>query len=592
MKKLIAYESLRRYYPLFGLLAVAFIYFFFNINVHTWESYAFAGSIEGFYNLLFEHSIHNPRTAGFPDFQNYHPNHPLLHSIVFLIYSFLTLFGLEVNSLFLVQTFNILFSLGALSVWYFIMVRLSKSRLFAFLSILICAFTNVFWYQGQSGEVYAGPFFFLSLCFFMLINFEETIKRGKTSGTYPVCAGLFWGIATGFHILSAAFIVVVLYHLVMTKKRFKKESGDFNLIRVMSAFSLAGGLAGIAVYVIPFLTLYKVSSITEYYHLIGIYSDVFGLWTLISNYNPGVPGLLVHIWFSIGSVMKALIIGNGRIFGILRYALFLPFAFFSIKALFFPEKNRFLGFLLIWFWWYFITIALIIFLQDVNDYWLYNIVPFIMFLLLKVKTVLTPEGRSEDNHRLAWRKVILPLVMAAIVLLSFIYNFYYEIFPKARIQESTFYQTAGAADLLENYNSFLVITDPGDLVMPEFWYLGRLLKKRENPGTLKYIFNKDSYFPALVGAKFEEDLQKVTRQLANETDEFILISDKSLIDTSQIEKNFAEQNYSAAVLFDKPEEAGTKYYKKACGDYINPVMKKNLIVYLFSRSKKSEPAPD
>jgi len=76
----------QNHWPFLFLLATyTLVLVSFPLSIQAMESYAYAASAEGYYNLANTFAI-AAEGARIPDFSQYHPNHPLPHLIASVLY--------------------------------------------------------------------------------------------------------------------------------------------------------------------------------------------------------------------------------------------------------------------------------------------------------------------------------------------------------------------------------------------------------------------------------------------------------------------------------------------------------------------------
>lgn len=539
-----------RWSPLLLLLLIGSIYTGFRIKVHSWESYAYAASAEGFYSLPYEHSTHNSAIAEMPDFNHYHPNHPLLYLMVYLIYNLLSPHFSGISALAIVQALNIIMSLAALALSYWIALKLSGSTPFSLLTTAILAFTNVYWYQSLSGEVYIGAFLFMALSFALLLG-----KWGYPGATL---GALSYGLAAGFHILAVPFYLVALFLICSDKlcspRRRLSRAGLFTGVSLLMGFLL---------YILPFITLMPVGSVKNYFQTMTLYSSVLGSYRTLL-YRQG--------WATVMEVLKLFREGAEYAMNALlslphpAWAYLMLLAILLLIALYLlgREKRPLQSALLLWAGLYFAVIIMIV--PDVNDYWCLMVFPLTLFSALSLKGLLK-------------RRYLLPL-LGAVAATLFTRHFVTDIYPKATLREERFYAIDRFKEELKGYDELFFIIDAGDLVIPEFW---RLIHER-GEGGLEYIYNRGSYFYYVVGDRYERDLEAAARRLESRAGRFLLICEKSQVDLEGVNSIFTAKGYRSTLLHSRSAEVAAKYYKRSCNHYKGEYIQKNLVVYLYERN--------
>lgn len=551
---------LKNHYAYIIIGIIALIYALFRIKVHTWESYSFATSAQGLFSLVQEHSLHNRHAYLFPDFSHYHPNHPLSHLLVYSFYKISLFFSLPISPLYIAQWTNIIFGILSLAACFKLLRKLNISYATSTLIIAIYGFTDLHWYQSQSGEVYILSFFFLICSFLYFSSYLEKSVSKIRRNLYLLLSAFFYSLSVGFHIIAFFSCFVYLLLFIFNYNNTKDRSSIIDLFK----FILISMTIGIVIYILPFVTVLKVDSLKTYYNLITLYSDIFGIGIGMSFRNGHVVSFFIHeLLTGITYFMKSILIADFWT-STIRYSLFAIVTILGIISLF---KKQILStlMLLIWTYTYFIVIIFIIGISDVNDYWLFVLFPFIAFLIIQLETFFSSR--------------YLHLIGIVVCFLIFTINFSTDIYPKSSIKTKDYYFSSIVENELVKKMNFVFMLGLGDKVFPELWYLSNIV---HNPNVFVQ-FDQDAYFPLSVGNRFEYDIEILLKNINENFNDFIFIYDADSQGPEQLKNEFIKNGFTGRVILTRTSTIRTKYLRKSCGEYDDNGLTKNLIVSEFSR---------
>jgi hypothetical protein len=346
-------------------LCIAILYFFylaiFKIEIHTWESYVYADSISGLFDLAKQFNGLDPllkkTLANYSGINFYHPNHPLLHFFSFQISSLLNYSVLAV-----VQFFNMLFGSLSLYFLYFLLIQLKVSRSSSVFGTLLFASSNILMYQASSGEVYILPMFFLLVATLRLFEYGENQNNLKLWE-----ASLWLGTAASFHLLAVVYILVMITYLFQVHQKKDMHSLIFKICVPIGVISLFG----FCVYLLPIAVLLTQFTFSDLWQTIFIYGNIFGVW----NSNKVIELENIVIAFSTLSngfaSQESLFLVFGRYF-------FTSLGLISLVLSF--RGNKEIRLISHWLLCYSFLIIFVLVIPEVFDYWLFCFIPLIVLI--------------------------------------------------------------------------------------------------------------------------------------------------------------------------------------------------------------------
>jgi hypothetical protein len=165
----------------------------------------------------------------------FHPHHILYHPVSILWLDLLRLFRLQYDSAFLVASLNSIFSSATLVVIYIMLTRrLHSTKIGAFSTLSLLAFSFGYWYYSICVEIIAIPQFFLLLSLFFLM---KTQLKNKDL----ILSGISQGIAILF------FQIHILFTIAVWAKIYKSDNYDLPETKLKSFFYQLAPAAGISI---------------------------------------------------------------------------------------------------------------------------------------------------------------------------------------------------------------------------------------------------------------------------------------------------------------------------------------------------------
>jgi hypothetical protein len=232
------------------------------VDVHSWESYLYAASAEGFVQLA--QLFAEPGGRALPDISRFHPYHPLFHAVGAALF---TVFGkpFGISALTLTVAINKVAAVVVLVVGFRLLRRTGLSASASLVALGFVASTKAFLFGAFSAEAHM-----VSLAFLLAV-----VERTWSARAGPPVVR--WVAALGqalvpsvLFVLGAAFNVAVVFYgilpfaLLLTRRRFAEAA---------AALVLSGAFLGLIFVVVP-VVLFDLSSMEDYRRLVALYADL------------------------------------------------------------------------------------------------------------------------------------------------------------------------------------------------------------------------------------------------------------------------------------------------------------------------------
>jgi hypothetical protein len=515
--------------------------------VHTWETYYYTGSLNHF---IHAQDMKPPAMQLDLPYDRllclHYTQHPILYYFTYLICN--NFFSLK-DGLIIVLWFNILSGILACWVCYQICLVQTRSQLLAIIIMPMIAFSDVFWYQCLSGEVYIQPLLFLLLSFYFLIQSEMATENLQSINKKIIMATLAAAIAMAFHMFSGLFYVVILFFLI----EMKRKNHHFRLLFMSGISVLIMVLFFISVYVIPYVAIFQLSSIRDWSQLIFLHTHHWGVWHVPFKFI-----FFETIWsFIIGTkhLLHAIVSGFSIFAIILRIFLLVIFSY-TIWFHFFRNKEKSIAqkLLLLWFFIYFLFITINV--PMVNDYWCFIIFPMIMFSLSGLTQCM------KEKHLMYALMLVLCFIMSI--------NFFDDIYPKSRIKKDDFFILSKAKKEINEAKEIIMIGNKH--LLGEIWNL-----HQQCPDKQFYYHAPDVQFQSK--KDFLESFNSLLHRL--ETKKALLILGGIARDAVRISSLFKHLNVLGARIFSISKKYQTNELKTAIGLNPQPVI---ITIYGFQIS--------
>lgn len=391
-----------------------FIYFYFTINVHMHESYVYAGSLEGFFDITHGHLGVSPWLKEYNPFGIYHPNHPLLHLLAFLVKKGFALVNLQLTALELVTAINTLTGFFGGLFFYRILMLFTKDKIFATLMSLVLLFSDMYWFLSKSGEAYVS-----GQCFNILSTYYVFKYLREQKVKYIFYQAISLAISISFHSLFVFMLIPQLFLFYSLHKIEKTKK----FLQISSIVFFTILFFGIIFYILPLYYHVGAKSLGEMIKIFLMYGEEMGVWTQEINDTWQFFSQIIVIPFFSGILhfSYGLLDGVSTVSLFLRAVLIILIFWVLVKS--FKVKKLENQYMIIWFMQYFLFTCYILFLPYDMTYWIFLLPPFIFMLFYQLKD-------SKINR-------YLPRLL---VLIFFFNNFAFDIYPKYRVEKEDYFQ--------------------------------------------------------------------------------------------------------------------------------------------------------
>jgi len=512
------------------IFVIVIIYISFPLNTHTWESYYYSGCLDHFIDA---EDMQPVKTLKIPytEFLCIHyTQHPALYyTAYFLCHTFFS----PKDGLTIVSYLNICLAFLSYIVCYFLCFNVTRSPILSCIMILFLSFSDVHWYQSLSGEVYVGPFLFIVIATYYLFSPYVQSKSIEKYHTFTIYASVFLGLAILFHMFSCLFYFVFVYYLY----EIKKQNPQFKICSQLFICSGIIFLFYISAYVLPYIFYVKIDSFQSLLQVMFLHTNNWGIWHVPLKYVP----FEIAYSFIVGTkhMLHAIIAGIGLFESLLR--LFILLSCMGALYLFFvnKQKNIIQKILLVWFIIYYL--AIIVNVPMVNDYWIFNLFPLMLFLIIELKHHL--------NNKL------FISIFTILSIFVFYVNFNNDIHIKSQTNPSDFFVLSTVKPVLKEYKHIVMMGK--NLLLSEIYYL-----HQSNQTKTKFYYHRsDTMYPSkdFFLTRFKKLCDKIPEK------NFLLIIDGQGKDKVRISYLLKELNMKENLIFHLEKKYTPQMYKTAIG---------------------------
>lgn len=442
----------------FAFLFIILIYTIFRIKIHTWESYWFASGLEGLFEVRSIYDMYQGTSSNPVSINIYHPNHPLLHYLAYIIYKFIHNFYTNIRSLDIIQLINMSFSFVGLYYIYKIIRLQSSSRTIIVLSLFLFAFCDIFWYYAMSGEVYIAPHSISVIIFYYLLLIYNSAINNSSNTKNIILTGVLLGFAISFHQLYSplAFIIILYFMYIKIKNK------NFRFIKnIMTIVLFSTTIVSIFI-ILGNFSINKIHSLNSFINTLFMGSPHKITFHGIDYYRS------IHIfitsYYKLNSMFNSMIRTSSLLSLFYKISIVLLFSFSIIYlALKNLIKSTFPVLCMIWLLVFFIFIG--VYTTDkADDYWMPVIFPFLMIILFAI---------INNSSK------ILSILLSIIIVVSLYINFFEDIYPKSQAKLTDFALSAQEGNSIIHYDSFLFVLNlENENIYDELWYVNYVLKKK------------------------------------------------------------------------------------------------------------------
>ena len=193
----------------------------------------------------------------------FHPHHLIYNALGSVLYQSLRNLGIGVDTITLMQTVDSLAAATAVTIFFAILLRLSKKVTASLLFALLLAFSMAVWEYAIEVEVYTCGLVFLMVSLLLMAN---SLSQGAEPrpGTL-VALGVFGGLACLFHQMHILLVPVVCTFIYFVGKGLFPKLKMAILYLVPLTVLVGGSYAGVG------YALDKLPSVTSFYNWLTSY---------------------------------------------------------------------------------------------------------------------------------------------------------------------------------------------------------------------------------------------------------------------------------------------------------------------------------
>lgn len=419
------------------------------------ESYVYSGALEGFFDVTEGHLGVSPWLRDFYPFGVYHPNHPLLHLLGYVMIKGLQVFGWKLSALNAVVAINTMFGILGIVYFYRLLRLFTSEKIFATLMSCVLMFSDMYWFLSKSGEAYVSGQCFNILATYYIIKYSRERKL-----RYVLYQAICLGISMAFHSLFVFMLLPQFYIFYnIGDKKFNK-----NFFKIAGIVFVTILLFGVIFYILPLYFSIGARSFGQMTKVFLLYGEEMGVWTKpFSSIWKFLTQIVILPFFSgMLHFSYGILDGINPLNIFFRSLLILSFIWIFWKS--FKNKSIENRYMLTWFWFYFLFTCYILFLPYDMTYWIFILPPFVFMLFLCLKD-------------LSIRK-FLPFTIVAILFLN---NFFADILPKYLAKEETYFQVNHIADEVEDANQMAIVIFDSFAESSYLNYYGIIWTIKNNP---------------------------------------------------------------------------------------------------------------
>jgi hypothetical protein len=466
----------RRYRrTLTGLTAAAlcaFIWWWCRPALLNYESYLYAGGIEGFIDISALYNVFLPEIR-MPDFGRFHPNHPLPHLLAYWLFSVCNRAGVEFSALDILIAVNYIASAVAVFVIFRIAVTLTADLLISFFFALLAGFSPVFWFSAVSAETYEVAYCLMAIAFLQMLR-----PYGSERIMTTIRKALLFSLAFSFHFGVALFAIPVAlwYALAAARQRSIRPILSLALFGVVSCFVF------ITVYMILFMQTFGITDLGEWWQIFSMQSRI----PMGGQYAPDHGGIWHAAETLFASLANGMLAGNGTFQRIARIHLLIAMLVGAIYVLRLGTRHAFATAQAAWI---IVPVGflLLVMRSPTNiTYSLMLMLPAFLSVLLLVKRTAT--ATVARSIVMGWSLLTAGSTWGAIIL------------PKAGLPEETVYFAARISVNDMRHTPMLALVHNYYGIYPDLYYLGNRHKVRAE----KVFFHYDESFPGRLLAEIRK----------------------------------------------------------------------------------------
>ena len=429
------------------IVAFAVIYGTTSFSFLSWESYLWAGAVEGWASLADLYAAIHPERTRLPEFVGrYHPNHPLSHGIVTL---FVAASGWSWPALTVWLAFNKICGLVLLGAVFLVARRLGAPPLGAGMAAALVGVSDVYWLEATMADTHISSVAATAwACYFSLRVVQDESSHRFEWGALA----LTYALAVGFHLNAA--IAIATFSIWVGAAR---ASGRQPLTSAYIALAGAWGTI-LVIYVAPFATALdwrSLAAIREFYVLNPGYRGLESISDLPARLGVGAQGFA-----------RAIVPGYSSGATLMQIAVGLPIVALATAGFLKPSRNSPAGARLPVFtavaFQLWVTVG--IGAAHTVNYWANHV------WLIETAAIVFLFRRIAPTFAAAAVATLVLLVGASVYL--------GDVRPKLAVELDDVVFTKAALPELTDYDSIVVsVSNPGSTMVEAWWLIGHALPK-------------------------------------------------------------------------------------------------------------------
>lgn len=349
-------------------ISIIVVYFYFSVKIHMYESYLYALSAKKIIDIKEAFFFLNPWLEKLSNFEDYHPNHPLLTLISNFISNKYRTDILHTSSL-----INTISALISSFVFFKILELYNENFIKNAIASTMPLFFSIYWYNSHSGEAYTSGGLFILIAFYILL---------KTQSKNIIIASLLFGFSVStaicFHSLyffpSLLLLPIFIYFFDIGPKE--------KLFFILSSITIIGSICTFF-YIIPVYCKIGAESFEQVLQIFSFYKEEMGIWSKSNTNNLGF--LLFPLYSGLFHIAQSTIDGPQFFLYPLR-AMFILLLIYSLVKTLRGSFNKFTAFFIFYFLFFFIFTSYILYLPYDITYWGFVSFPISFILCSSINT--------------------------------------------------------------------------------------------------------------------------------------------------------------------------------------------------------------
>ena len=461
----------------------AFTWWWFRPSLLNYESYLYAGGIEGFIDVSKLYNVFVPEIR-MPDFSRYHPNHPLPHLLTFALWRAFRFMGFPIPAVEILTVINFVASAIAVFLVFRIALIVTANHSTAFFFALLAGFSPVFWFSAVSAESYEVAYCLMVLAFLSMLRpynqeaFRSTIRKA-----------MVFSLAFCFHFGIALFALPIIAWYLVPAVRQKSFRPVLSLM-LYGAFCIC---CFVLIYVVIFMQFFGIRTLPEWWQIFSMQTRI----PMGGQYAPEQSGIIAAAEILLTFLAQGLLAGHGIFERIARIHLLLAIA---VGVMFVLRMARRRAFAAAHAAWIIIPLFFLLFVMRSPT----NITYSLMLMLPAFLACLMLIQRAA-SRKVASGIVMVWMLVTAVSSLNAI------MLPKTGLSEESVFFAARIPHNALRHETAVALVHNYYGIFPDIYYLGNRRGIRMDA----IFFHYDQKFPAELLAQIHAagTLQLVTDKL-------------------------------------------------------------------------------